>query len=367
MTHTTDKSPLDTAGLSAANEADLEAAVDSAANGVAWLTGRIGSNGDPATQHCHYYRIPWALALSGRRREASAVFSWVEREALQDNGDLRPEARGGFTSRWASYPVAILASGAWHLERYDTAQRLAGRLGSAYQDAETGGAYASHPDHRSDGRQDLFPTAQLGMTGLTTGHLDLAHGAYRWLESLYESQPDVPRRLYTATQGARLITDTGDDAELAWQVVTDFTKPRQAFYNPGIAAAFLGRYHMATGNGRALRLAENYIDLTIRGTEAQFDYSDSVQVCKFAWGAAVLLEATGNPAYLEHLWRMAHWFVAAQNSDGSWDNSPFLMERGGHAPSTRAEITAEFVQHLMSIVTAIGGRHRTTRPEGDQG
>jgi len=342
---------------------DASAAAD---RGVEWLVARIGADGHPGAGHCHYYRIPWALALSGRRSEAAAVLTWVERTGLQANGDLRAEARGGFTNRWASYPIAILASGAWHLERYDTAMRLSNRLGAAYQDPETGGAYAAHPDHRTDARQDLFPTSQLGMTGLTTGNLDLAHGAYRWLQNLFDAQPDLPTRLYSATNGAELITDTGDDAELAWQVVTDFTQPRQAFYNPGIAAAFLGRYAMATGAGDAIRLAEAYIDLTTQGTEAQFDYTDSVQVCKFAWGAAVLLEATGNPAYMGHLRRMAPWFVAAQNPDGSWNNSPFLMERGGDSDAIRVEVTAEFVQHLTSLVTAVGGRHRNPTVKGDR-
>jgi hypothetical protein len=343
----------------------LRSATEAANRAIDWLTNRIGSDGDPHAGHCHYYRLPWALALGGRRAEASAVLSWVETTALQSNGDLCPEARGGFATRWSSYPLAILASGAWHLERYGTALRLVERLAAAYQDPTTGGAYAAHPDDRDDARQDLFPTAQLGMTGLTTGHHELAHGAYRWLRRLFEMQPELPDRLYSATAGSQLMTDPESDPELAWQIITDFTQPRQAFYNPGIAAAFLGRYYMATGAAEALQLAQSYIELTIRGTAAQFDYTESVQVCKFAWGAAVLLDATGDEAYLQHLRRMVPWFVSAQNADGSWDNSPFLMERGGDHASIRAEVTAEFVQHLISIISAIGGRHRSKAAEGD--
>jgi hypothetical protein len=319
-----------------------------------WVIGRIGDDGDPGARHCHYYRVPWALALAGRRAEASAVLSWVEREALDKNGDLAAgEPRTGFESRWASYPLAILASSAWHLERYDTALRLARRL-RAYQHPATGGAFASHPEHRIDERQDLFPTAQLGMTGLTTGLRDLADGAFHWMRLLYDQQPDLPTRLFSATDGADLITDITDDT-MAWQVVTDFTQPRQAFYNPGIAAAFLGRYHMATGDVDALDLARKYLDLTVGGTEAQFDHTDSVQVCKFGWGSAVLLEATGEQQYLEHVLRMGQWFLDAQNDNGTWDNSPFLMARGGHADSIRVEVTVEFVQHLVSLATALGG------------
>lgn len=332
---------------------DVEASV---VRGCRYLLGRIGADGHPGAGHCHYYRVPWALALAGHRHKAAAVLSWVERYALDASGDLAVDARKGFEIRWASYPLANLASGAWHLERYDTAIRIANRL-SAYQHPEHGGALAAHPDHRTDERQDLFPTAQLGMTGLTTGRLDLAHGAFRWLLNLYHAQPELPSRLHTATDGDRLI-DPGDDEALAWQVVTDFTKPRQAFYNPGIAAAFLGRYHMATGEAEPLRLARDYLELTVKGTDAQFDHSDSVQVCKFAWGASIVAEATGNPTHVDHAARMGRWFIEAQNEDGSWDNSPFLMARGGDTDSIRVEITAEFVQHQLTVLAALGGHVR---------
>lgn len=329
------------------------------AHGCRYLLDRIEPSGAPGARHCHYYRVPWALALSGHRREAAAVLSWVERNALEPNGDLRPEARTGFETHWSSYPLANLATGAWHLERYDTANLLADRL-AAFQHSEFGGAYAAHPAHRSDERQDLFPTAQLGMTGLTTGHLDLAHGAYRWMRLVYDRQPELPDRLYSAADGDALITDITDDT-LAWQVVTDFTKPRQAFYNPGIAAAFLGRYHLATGDGEALDLASRYLALTVSGTEAQFDHTESVQVCKFAWGASVLYEATGDAGYLKHMRDMAQWFLDAQNPDGSWNNSPFLMERATHPASVRIEVTAEFVQHLTTILNALSSHPRPTK------
>lgn len=325
--------------------------------GTQWVLDRLGPDGHPGAEHCHYYRVPWTLAITGHRAEASAVMSWVEREALAPNGDMKAGGpRTGFETHWASYPVAIFATGAWHIERYDTANLLADRL-AAYQDPETGGAFAAHPDHRVDRRQDIFPTAQLGMTGITTGHMDLAHGAYRWFDLLWKAQPDLPNRLYSATDGSELIME-GHDERSTWQVITDFTKPRQAFYNPGIAAAFLGRYAMATGSTDALDLARSYLDLTVEGTDAQFDYKDSVQVCKFSWGASILFEATGEQRYRDYAARMGQWFVDAQNPDGSWDNSPFLMAEAKHPESVRVEITAEFVQHLVTISTALGSEPR---------
>lgn len=321
--------------------------------GVSFILRQIGADGDPGAGHGHYYRIPWALALAGRRAEAAAVLGWVERNALEDGDLIRGPARSAFETRWSSYPLANLASGAWHLERYDIAGQIVRRL-HAFQHPVTGGAFAGHPDHRVDMRQDLFPTAQLGMTGLTTGDGSLADGAFRWMQMVFDLQPDLPNRLYTALQDEVLYTERADGEDLEWQVVTDFHQPRQAFYNPGIAAAFLGRYYMATGSDDALELGRKYLDLTASGSELQFDFTESVQVCKFAWGASVLYEATGEQVYLDHALRMVPWFCDSQNQDGSWDNSPFLMAGATDVQSVRIEITAEFVQHLLSLITAIG-------------
>jgi hypothetical protein len=298
--------------------------------------------------------VPWALAISGHHTEAAAVLSWIDEHALTTAGDLRAEARSGFNERWASYPLANIATGAWHLGRFALAQRIVERLHD-FQHPSSGGAYAAHPDHRSNGRQDLFPTAQLGMTALITGADPMADRAYEWFRKLWEIQPQLPDRLFTAMDGNRLITDFGGDADAEWQMVTDFTKPRQAYYNPGIAAAFLGQYSSARADPEALALAEAYLALTTNGSPIQFDFEDSVQVCKYAWGASVLYEATREPKFLAQAKRMIPLFCDAQNSDGSWDNSPFLMERAADRESVRVEITAEFVQHLVTVRTALGG------------
>ena len=324
--------------------------------GYGWIAERLGADGDPGTAHGHYYRLPWALSLVGRRAQAASVLSWIEQNALTDDGDLLAgPPRQAFQERWSSYPLAIIATGAWLLERYGLAKKITKRL-HAFQDPGTGGALAGHPDHRKDLRQDLFPTAQLGMTGLTTGDRRLADRAFNWFSLLYDAQPDLPRKLYTATTGAQLLRPPPDDEDLEWQVLTDFTKRRRAFYNPGIAAAFLGRYYMLTDDADALRLARDFLALTAGGSSVQFDYKDSVQVCKYGWGCAVLLDATGLDTYLAESIRMVHWFRSAQNDDGSWDNSPFLMARADSPDSVRMEVTAEFVQHLATLAASIGGR-----------
>jgi len=328
-----------------------------------WLTARIDEEGRPigdASVAGHAYRLPYALLLLGRRAEAARVLGWMERDVLDDRGDLADgPMRTGFLHRWASYPLAIITMTAWHLEQYQTATRVMATL-RTYQHPECGGALAERPEVRTTERQDIFPTAQLGLTALTFGDRAMADGAFTWFERLYAAQTELPDVLYSATDGAELITDVDghdrDDRE-AFGLVTYLQQPRQAFYNPGIAAAFLGRYAAMTGSQVALRLGDAFLALTVDGTPDQFDFTESVQVCKFGWGAAAMLDATGDEKYRGYAERMAAWFVAAQRPDGSWDNSPFLMPEGP-ADGPRLEVTAEFVQHLAVIQTALAGEHR---------
>lgn len=334
----------------------LERARRSTDAGTAWMLSNIAEDGEPAGGHERngYYRVPLALAVAGQRETASAVLSWIERHALTPEGDLLPgPAQGVFTDRWASYPLGLLAAGAWHLEREDTAFKIMRTL-RAFQDPSTGGAYAERPESRKTSRQDLFPTAQLGLTALTTGQREVADAVFRWLVNLYEAQPDLPRKLFTGWDANGLITVL--DESLAFELITDFGKPCQASYNPGIAAAFLARYFMQTGETRARDLGRAYLRLSAEGTERQFDYGESKQICKFGWGASLMLLADPKGDHLRHVVRMAQWFVESQLEDGRWRNSPFLN------PSPTVwddlEVTAEFVQHLTTIRTALGGKER---------
>jgi hypothetical protein len=87
----------------------------------------------------------------------------------------------------------------------------------------------------------------------------------------------------------------------------------------------------------------------------QFDYTDSVQICKFAWGAANLLDLDpSNARYRGHVERMARWFLDSQAPDGHWENSPFLFTDGPTVGSN-VEVTIEFVQHLVFVSAALAG------------
>jgi hypothetical protein len=252
----------------------------------------------------------------------------------------------------------MLAFGAWILERYDTALAIMDTLVD-FQDVETGGAFAQRPEVRTSQRQDLFPTAQLGMSGLMTGRSEVAARCFTWLTDLYQLQPDLPSRLYTARDEDGLMSPAGESpptrfgSSFEFEVITDFNKPKQAFYNPGIAAAFLARYYMVTGDEHAKQLGQNYLSLSGKGTERQFDHSESMQICKFGWGAANMLEIDPTAGHLLNVLKMTEWFIASQRPDGSWRDSAFLISkpRVGNV----MEITTEFVLHESTLLNTLLG------------
>ena len=326
---------------------------------VDWVLQRIATDGEPigGSQRNNYYRIPFALSIAGAREPASRVLSWIERHALTDGGDLKSGApQGVFTTKYSSYPLALIAIGAWHLEREDTALSIMTKL-SDFQDKDSGGSYAERPEIRTSSRQDLFPTAQLGMVALTTSYNEIADGAFRWLSNLYEAQPELPNRLYTGWDNNGLITDIQNDEDSQFHLLTDFQKPRQAFYNPGIAAAFLARYFMYTGNQDAKSLGHKFLKLHDSASDRQYAYEESKQICKYGWGAALMMLADRNTTLLPTVLRMAEWFLDAQLDDGRWENSPFQDPKPTDQSSL--EITAEFIQHLVTLQTALGGYDRS--------
>jgi hypothetical protein len=325
--------------------------------GRGWLLSKVGDDGEPAAARIRngYYRMPWTLAALGEREAAARVMSWIERNALTADGDLREGVpREAFTDRWATYPHALLAQGAWALERFDTALALVEKMATDFQDPATGGAYMERPEART-GRQFIFPTAQMGLAALTVGRRDVADAAYGWFERLWDAQPDLPRLLFPSwgPDGLRTVADRDD----AFWTIVNFGKPRQAFYNPGISAAFLSKYFMFAPGSRAREIANDMLALSANGTQDQFNYEESMQICKFGWGSAMAAEIDPGGAHEHDVLRMAQWYVDSQRADGSWVPSGFITPEpnDSHAMEKTAEHTL-WVTFMLAALAGAGGR-----------
>jgi hypothetical protein len=254
--------------------------------------------------------------------------------------------RGVFEERFGSYPLACLLVGATLLRRFDIVCRGAQHL-LTWQDPESGGFYNTRQNTTPTGEQELFPTAQGGMTLILTSQIEAARKAGDWMRNLWDLQPDVEHKLYHVCSPAKgLIMDYAPDQEA--QYVTKKDEPWQHHYNGGIAAAFLTKLHMATGEAQWLDLARKYQAFSMTTDECQFQ---SMQTCKSGWGSGLLYMATREAQYRDWTVRLGDWFVEHQCEDGHWENTKFWTPNP--TVDQIIEITVEFVMHVANIISYI--------------
>jgi hypothetical protein len=330
---------------------------------VAWLLERVADDGRPAfaDEHHGYYRFPWTLAYVGEREAASAVMAWIEHNTLTDDGDLREGvARAAWVSGAATYPLTLIAQGAWLLERYGTALAVMDTLRRNFQDPETGGAYSERPEARTTGYQLSFATAQLGLTSLTTGQTDMADAVFGWYERLMAAQPDLPSKLYPMWGPSGLVTEFPESYR--FNALVDFEKPLQTFHNPGIAASFLARYALRNGNAAAQRLSGEFLALNENGTPDQFNHWESTSICKFGWGSAMLLDVGPDPRLVRNILRMTQWYADSQNADGSWVHR--TPSRPNPTEAHVMEKTVEHVQWVSMMLTSLAAYDAAALAEG---
>jgi hypothetical protein len=331
---------------------------ESRRQGVDFLLRHLNSDGSPAETHPEritYYRLPWALEVSGETAAAARVLGWIAKTGFGENGALHggipwsSEANRSFNT----YPETCLAYGAHLLRRFDIARR-AMDFALQFQDPETGGAFMTREQTGPDGPQLLFLTCQLGMSAVMTGRTEAALGVGKWLRNLWDAQPELPDRLYTVwTRAGRLATEVPPGAEPR-HYVNESQAIRQFHFNGGIAAACLAHIFMLTGDSEWLDLARAYLRFSMESTPDQFQ---TKQVCKSAWGAGLISLITNDPCYDEWLATMGDWFVAGQEADGGWSNTPYIDPNPCLAD--RIQVTAEFVVHMDTLIAALANRSRS--------
>jgi len=331
----------------------------SRSRGVAFLLRHIDTDGSVADAfggRVTWYRIPWALAVSGETSTAAAVLDWIEQTGLgQDgrfHGGLEWDANANRTTN--TYPETILAYGAWLMRRFDIARKSM-TYAARFHDPDSGGVFMTRERTGPTDPQLLFPTAQFGMSSVITGNLDIARKTGEWFKRLWDAQPELPDRLYTIWTSNGLLTGipTGLDRR---HVVQEAQQPFQFFYNGGIAASFLTQLFMATGEHLWLEYARRYQQFSMNSCEEQFD---TKQVCKSAWGSGLLYLATGDEVYVPWIARMGEWFAEVQDADGGWSNTRQL--ESDPPLRHRLEITAEFVVHLDTVIAALGAARAAGR------
>ena len=324
---------------------------DARRRGVRFLQEHVNIDGSITsdTDRVSYYRVPWALAIGGEPEGAHRVLAWIDRAGFGADGAFH----GGLAwsasanATFNTYPETCLAYGAYLLRRFDIAQRAIG-FALGFQDPETGGVFMDRRRRGTDGPQLLFLTCQFGMSSLITGHVNAALAAGRWLQRLWDAQPELPQRLYTVWSRREGLVTTPPQGDDVRHYINESQEFRQLHYNGGIAAAFLADLYLHTDNDQWLALARAFQSFSMNSTERQFE---TKQVCKSAWGASHLAVVTSEQPYIDWASRMAEWFVSQQEPDGHWDNTTYIDP---DSPlQHQVEMTAEFVIHLDAIVAAL--------------
>ncbi len=290
-----------------------------------------------------YYKTLWALTCGGRVAEANRLASWIAHEVLTDDGDFAGEMRGKFFDRSYTYPNAWMIIGAHKLGRYDISRKGMEFLMLLHH--ETGGFRVERDNE--DAVQDILNTAQGGNACLTTGRLAEAKSVGRFLRTVYEAQPDPAHELFFVYKpGQGLRTSYPDERQKMHSIRAD--TPRQAYFNMGIAAAFLARLSLATGDASWSVLGRDYLQLGFNVLDEMYE---TAQVGKVGWGAALIYQTTGEDKMRHLAERIGEAMAAQQTDTGGWDNT------GGYVnDAIRTEVTAEFVVLLDEMIAGLAAR-----------
>ena len=315
--------------------------------GCSYLLGQVhedGGLGDPDLGVTEYYKVPAAFLVCGFSGAANRLLNWIRLNGIRDDGDFGPRPSAELGSYYYTYHNAWVIKAAHRLGAFDLAHRGMDFL-LGFRDPDSGGFY-SHPTAReATTEQDLWVVSGIGWCAVYTGRLDAARGIGRWMRRMMDDQPDYPRELWTVFSRERgLITEVRDGDDFRYVLTRDESRD-QSFYHPGIAAGFLCRLYMATGEEEWLGLAREYM----RFCEFVGDYHFKLlRAGKVGWAGAMLYTLTGEEKYRDLAVRVGNNLLEAQLDNGAWA----WPEMGLTGPHN--DITAEMVVWLDEIHQATG-------------
>jgi hypothetical protein len=187
-------------------------------------------------------------------------------------------------------------------------------------------------------------SSMTGIAALAAGEQTIADGVARFLRRVLDAQPEPERMLchvYIPERG--VVTQFAPEEAAFYAIYAD--RPRQAYFQFGIGAAFFARYFLATRDPAALDDAARFLLPAHNACDAMYE---TAQVGKVAWGAALLAGCIDDPRHRALAERASGALLDQQNPDGSWDNT------GGYiSEAMRDEVTAEFVSLMDEVVQGL--------------
>lgn len=312
-----------------------------------WLLDQVnadGSIGDATSGGYFFYRAPWTFSLVGESDAASGICGWIRKHMLISEGTIGGPYRTIYDA-WA-YRDSALILGAHLAGQYDLSYGLMPEF-LRLQDPISGGFPNDRLEDGSMGDGMSIPyTTGAGFACLATGHLEQARAVYRFLQTIYDAQDDLPRRFFYDWSRARQEpTRTFSEEDQFWYVVENSIDRNQRWTLGGIAAGFLCRLYLAEPRPEYLDLARLYQAFSMAATEHQFKYDP---VCKSGWGSSLLYLVTGETQYRDWTYRMGDWFVSQQHPEGYW-----VPQASGDDRNKIIHNALEFVMHVDTIIAGL--------------
>jgi hypothetical protein len=322
----------------------------SAQLGANWLMGVQQADGSfqGARALDDYYKAPFAFTVTGHNLEAERVLDYIARTFLREDGDLDGAGVSWFDT-FRIYPHAWITVAALMRGRFEIGHSIL-RVLTACHDERTGGFFgtADGLKHRR-GPQELMTTSVAGLACLWAGRLDIALRTGKWVQNLYEAQPDLSRGLYFVWDSAAgLVTDFPPAEAVSYFV--DAGKTTQWYFEYGIGAAFLAALAGATRDGKWLTLAQKLL----RATEAcREDVYRQPQSGKIAWGAAWAYQLSQDPEDRRLAEAAADGLHALQSPEGWWSALSVYEHQKADRIESNLDVTNEFVGLLGCVELAL--------------
>jgi rhamnogalacturonyl hydrolase YesR len=148
-----------------------------------------------------------------------------------------------------------------------------------------------------------------------------------------------------------VVTDVPAGAELFYYV--DATRPKQIYFNPGIALIYLSQLYRATGEEEYLEAGQQVFRFTEGCAEDVYRFPPSG---KLGFGSALLYSITGVPAARRAALRVAEYLVETQTPEGFWrlpDEELYAAVQDKDGFDTRLDLCSEFTTFLLEIAAMI--------------
>ena len=288
-----------------------------------------------------YYKVPAAFQVCGESHAANRLLDWVRRNGMTAAGDFGP--RTEFTDGYFyAYFNTWVVIGAARLGQFDLAQKGMDFL-MGFHDG-SGGFFSDPAERLPHTLQDLWVTSGCGQAALYTGRLDVARGVGGWMQRMMEEQPNYPEEMYTVMTPADGLVTRVDPADPIRYLLVNAAEGDQYFFHPGIAGGFLARLYQATGEGRWLALARQYMRFAETATDNLYRLLRSGKVM---WAASVLWTLTRESLYRDLALKAARHIVEQQHADGWWSMT-------GAEGTASNDATAEMVVWLDEAFQGLG-------------